>query len=260
MRRTLRSAASVFQVSPEWAAQDSAVLHREVEVLRHAVPELGEPAARTASGEPQSHFNIVYAGSLNEDCQDLNPLMDALKLLRDGAAMNRRVIVRVAGSEAVWRKFLVAASARGMTDSLEHLGWLTDAQLRDAMAAADALLLIPWFPEWRQGVPSKMYEYIAFARPVLIAGHDSGGLSSLFEEWGHPCVVTERPAAIAEAINLAERGDTSRLFDVRRCAVRPQSEHDLGEKYVALAESIVASPARAVIGYAHPRRSESRPS
>jgi glycosyltransferase involved in cell wall biosynthesis len=212
------------------------------------VPELAEPAARTASREPQARFSIVYAGSLNEDCQDLSPFMDALKLLRDTPGMDRRVIVRVAGSEAVWRKFLDAARARGITDLLDHLGWLTDAELKDAMAAAGALLLIPWFPEWRQGVPSKMYEYIAFARPVLIAGHDSGGLSSLFEEWGHPRVVTERPAAIAEAISLAERGDTSRLFDVHRCAVRPQSEHDLGEKYAALAESIVVTPARAVIG------------
>jgi hypothetical protein len=239
MRRTLRSATSVFQVSPEWAAQDAAVLQREVQVLRHAVPDVGEPAARAAWGEPQAHFIIVYAGSLNEDCQDLNPFMDALKLLRDSPGMSRRVIVRVAGSEAVWRKFLDAASARGIADSLEHLGWLTDAQLRDSMIAADALLLIPWFPEWRQGVPSKMYEYIAFATPTLIAGADSGGISQLLAEWGHPPVVAARAPEIVEAIRRAAGGDASRLVDRAGCRVTPLSESELGAKYVERAESIV---------------------
>jgi hypothetical protein len=248
MRRTLRSAASVFQVSPEWAAQDAAVLHRDVEVLRHAVPDLGEPAARAGSREARAAFIIVYAGSLNEDCQDLNPFMDALKLLRDRPGMSRRVIVRVAGSDAVWRKFLDAASARGITDSLEHLGWLTDAQLRDAMIAADALLLIPWFPEWRQGVPSKMYEYIAFATPTLVAGADSGGISQLLMEWGHPPVVAARAPEIVEAIRLAAGGDASRLVDRARCGVTPLSESELGAKYVERAESIVGRFGATVIG------------
>jgi glycosyltransferase involved in cell wall biosynthesis len=253
MRRTLRSAASVTQVSPEWAAQDGGVLRRRVEVLRHAVPAIEDPVTPTPLGEVKAPFQILYAGSLNEDCQNLDPLMDALKLLRTGRDSARRVLVQVAGSDSVWRKFADAAAARGISDSVESLGWLTEAQLARAVRAADALLLIPWFPAWRQGVPSKMFEYIAFAKPTLVAGIDSGGISSLLAEWGHPAVIASRPADIAEAIRAAVRGDTSLLVEGARCRNLPLSERALGARYAELAESIINFRSRREVSQPCPR-------
>jgi glycosyltransferase involved in cell wall biosynthesis len=189
---------------------------------------------------------MLYAGSLNEDCQNLDPLMDGLSLLRNEQGRDRRVVVQVAGSDAVWGKFAHAAAARGVSDSLENLGWLTEAQLARAARAADALLLIPWFPAWRQGVPSKLYEYVAFGRPVLIAGPDSGGVSSLLNEWGHPSVVASKAANVAEAIRSGVRGDTSLLLDVTRCRNLPMSERALGARYTELAESIIVHAGRRV--------------
>jgi hypothetical protein len=110
--------------------------------------------------------------------------------------------------------------------------------------------LIPWFPAWRQGVPSKLYEYVAFGRPVLIAGPDSGGVSSLLNEWGHPQVVADRAEFVAEAIRRAERGDTLRLFDPSRCSRAPQSEHDFGERYASLAATTVSASRSSAVSHA----------
>ena len=240
MRRTLRAAASVIQVSPEWARQDAAVIGRDVTVFRHAVPSLdgsiGTRAPRRGTG-----FSILYVGSLNEDYQDVGPFIDALKLLRDRQD-GPPVTLQVAGSDAVWGKFAAAATARGVGDALEHLGWLTDSELRTAATAADALLLIPCFPTWRQCVPSKLYEYVAFATPTLIAGTDSGSVRQLLSEWGHVPVVAEHAADIADAVQRAHRGDTSGLLDRARCTRTPLSEAEFGARYVAHAQGIVGNP------------------
>lgn len=228
MRETLRSAAVVVQVSPEWAAADAVVLRREVSVVRHAVPNDGTRGGRRPS--VNGPFRILYVGSLNPDQQDLGPFMDALSLVREDAAQ-RSVEVHVAGGEESWQSFERAASARGIAAAARWLGWLDVDRLRDAMTTADCLLLVPMFPPRRRGVPSKLFEYLAYDTPVLIAGPDSGGMRSLLEEWAHPPVVAHTAAEIASAIRRARDGDASALLQRQRCGIEPVTDETLATWY-----------------------------
>jgi hypothetical protein len=248
MRRVLRSAALVVQVSPEWAASDARTLRRSVETQRHAIPAiplLEHAAVRESNGR----LVVLYAGSLDEDCQDLNPFMDALAQLHNRG--ERGIELRLAATEAVWRKFATAAQRRGVSEALRWLGWLTDADLQLAAQHADCLLLIPWFSSDRRGVPSKLYEYLAFGRPTLIAGTDSGGIVRVLGEWGHPMVVADTATKIVDALLRARSGDFSGMLLLLRCSTPPLSEEAFVEWYVERACAIV--PKVALHPSAHPQ-------
>jgi len=248
MRRVLRSAEMVVQVSPEWAASDAFALRRPIETQRHAIPAISFAEYDAADRSTSDRFVVLYAGSLDQDCQDLNPFMDALAHLHP--RRGRPIEVQVAGTEDVWNRFAVAAKTRGVSKSLRWVGWLSDAELRLTAQSADCLLLIPWFLSDRQGVPSKLYEYLAFDRPTLVAGRDSGGVGRVLSEWGHPRVVADTAAMIADALQRARSGDFSGMLQHAFCATPPLSEEALVEWYVERASAIVSQA---------PQRNSSQP-
>ena len=231
MRRTLRSASSIVQVSPEWAREAEEVLKRRVEVVRHAVPGLAEAEVDFRTVRGRAAFRILYVGSLNPDQQDVRPFMDALALMRKERGDARPVELAVAAGEESWKLFSEAAGTRGISDATRWLGWLDARSLRREMLDADCLLLIPMAPAHRRGVPSKLFEYLAYPTPVLVAGPDSGGMTSLLEEWAHPPVVASTPLAIASAIRRAREGDGSALLHRRRCANAPVTDAALAKWY-----------------------------
>jgi glycosyltransferase involved in cell wall biosynthesis len=237
MRRVLRSAAMVVQVSPEWAASDARTLGRAVETQRHAIPAIPPLEHETVREGNGDEFVVLYAGSLDEQSQDLGPFMDALASLEARGECAMRLCI--AGSEAVWKKFAAAAEVRGLSRKLRWLGWLNDANLRLAAQSADCLLLIPWFLSERRGVPSKLYEYLAFGRPTLIAGRDSGGVTRALGEWHHPPVVADTAATIVDALRRACRGDFSGMLQRQRCVNSPLSEDAFVEWYAERATAIV---------------------
>lgn len=230
MRNTLRSASVVVQVSPEWAAEDAAVLRRALNVVRHAVPTSDSDDRGDHRPSGTGPFRILYVGSLNPDQQDVGAFMDALALVQQDAA-ERGVEVQIAGGEESWSIFERSAAARGIPAAVRWLGWLDAAALRRAMATADCLLLVPMFPAHRRGVPSKLFEYLAYDTPVLIAGPDSGGMRSLLEEWAHPPVVAQTAAEIASAIRRARDGDASALLQRHRCGIEPVTDETLATWY-----------------------------
>jgi hypothetical protein len=231
MRKTLRSAAMVVQVSPEWAMEDAAVLKRDVTVVRHAVPRADHIVRAGRPTRDDGAFRILYVGSLKEDEGDLGPFMDALALVRQEEAGKRAIELYIAGGRESWSLFAYAATARGMPDAVRWLGWLDEEALREAMQSADCLLLIPMFPKHRQGVPSKLFEYLAYDSPVLIAGRDSGGMKSLLEEWAHPPVVADTVQKIALAMRRARDGDLSGLLQHGTCGNPPVTEGTLASWY-----------------------------
>ena len=238
MRRVLRSAAMVVQVSPEWAAGDARTLGRAVETKRHAVPAIPPLEHGTVREGNGDEFVVLYAGSLDEQSQDLGPFMDALASLEQRGECAIRLCI--AGTEAVWKKFAAAAEVRGLSRKLQWLGWLSGADFRLAAERADCLLLIPWVLSERRGVPSKLYEYLAFGTPTLIAGRDSGGISRALGEWHHPPVVADTAANVLDALRRACSGDFSGMLERQRCVNSPLSEDAFVEWYSEQASRIVS--------------------
>ena len=230
MRRTLRTAAAVVQVSPEWARADAALLGRHVAGVRHAVPV--SAIHQTRRPHRGGDFTLLYAGSLIGEHQSPAALMEALD--RCNARPGRRIVLEIAGGDATWKAFERFARQQSPDGWLRRLGWLRPAELSAAFERTDCLVLIPSNEPGRPVVPSKLFEYLASDRPILIAGPDAGGLDSLYAEWGHPDVTRADADAIADALERAASGDDSALLRRSACAHTPLDEEALIDRYMAL--------------------------
>lgn len=227
MRRVVRSAHAVVQVSPEWARMDAERLGRPVVAIRHAVPPAPDVGPAPAIADPMV---LLHAGSANPGFQRPEVLMAGLAEAEHG------VELRVAGRPEVAEYFAGVLNGRAR-DLVRPLGWLDPTALAEQMAAANVLVLLASSRKGWPLAPSKLFEYLAFNRPILVAGEDSGGMASLYEELGHPDVTCLTAGQVREALALAREGDTSRLFTAQRCARRPLDERGLIDAYLELAAS-----------------------
>jgi hypothetical protein len=220
----------VIQVSPEWAAETEAVIKRDVKVVRHAI-RTPEKEHRPGVRDPVSRpFTVLYAGSLNEEQQDISPFLEAVAGLRQGGG-GRQLIVEIAGSDHVSETFKKRAERYGISSAIRPLGWLDSQSLVQHLRAADCNLVVPLISPDRRGVPSKVFDYLAYGRPVLIAGSDSGGFDTLLAEWGHPNVVARSAPEIEHALRRAMGGDDGGLLTLEACRRPPLTELDLGKQY-----------------------------
>jgi glycosyltransferase involved in cell wall biosynthesis len=236
MRRTLKRAARVVQVSPEWAQMDRRALGRPIEVVRHAVPvdRYGIAVNRKAPGHP---LTLLYSGSLNVREQDPRPLLVGLRdfVTTAPGTQARLAIACTAPAFDTWKH---VAQEAGVEDALEWVGWLNEAQLTRAMREADALVLVPLATPDRPGVPSKLFAYLATGTPVLIAGPDSGGLTSLFSEWKAPDVLCSESSRVREALTRLAGGDRSLLLERPALGRAPVDERSLGDTYLRWAAGL----------------------
>jgi hypothetical protein len=247
MRAALSSAYAVVQVSPEWARAEEVILDRPVEALRHAIPARATPAARSprkrSSAEAREAFTILYAGSLNAGFQDPAPFLDGLAtLLADPrSAHASSVQVKVASSRELFDR-LTRLAPPPARERLHPLGWLAPTDLAREMDNANLLVLIPWSDPGRKVVPSKLYEYLAHDRPILIAGDDSGACRALLAEWEHPDVIARTSDDVASALSRLLAGDTSGVLIPSAVRGRALTEEGLARHYLRLAESSLAAP------------------
>jgi glycosyltransferase involved in cell wall biosynthesis len=245
MRRTLAGAGKVIQVSPEWAAMDRRALGREVVVLRHALPTAAMTMVRDGR-IPGDEVTLLYSGSLNVDEQNPRPLLEALRDIRAVSRNRTRFRLTIACTEASFATWRREADRVGVTDAIQWLGWLDAQQLENASHNASALVLIPLSTPERPGVPSKLFAYLATGRPVLIAGPDSGGLTSVFEEWGAPNVLCADASAVRRALEGLEVGDLRLLLRRSTLGRAPVDERELGETYVQWALELVHGRSRSL--------------
>jgi hypothetical protein len=243
MRHTLRGAGAVVQVSPEWADLDSRLLGREVIVMRHAVPAMAKSLFRGAkpSSRVAERIRLLYAGSINPYHQNAGPLMQAIDLVNRRASISGgpSIELTIAGLESTFNAFLAASQSENARAALRSLGWLDHETLMRNMFEADALVVIPSALSEREMVPSKLFEYFATSTPILIAGRDSGGITSLMSEWNHPYVLHETAEQIARALTKLIDRDMSGMLHASRCSSAPFSEGDLCAAYTDLAERFI---------------------
>ncbi len=243
MRQTLRSASYVVQVSPEWAADTALAVGRPVEVLRHAVPVLQWDRARrdgnVAAGRSPARRVLLYAGSIHPEHQ--NPALLVEGVRRVNADRLRpsgpRLVLRLACTRESYRYFMQYTEGR-QEGLIEWLGWLDAERLREEMIGADALVVICWAGRDRQVVPSKLFDYLAYGKPVLLVGPDSGGVRALLREWGHPDVVADTTARLERSLQAVLGGGNEGLLTIDRCASRPVSEGELAIRYLEWAERL----------------------
>ncbi len=131
-------------------------------------------------GSPKEQLRIVYTGILMVDQRDPTPLFEAMGSLR---AEKRTVLADFYGRDSLF--VTKTAELTGLADQVRAHGQVAYEDSLQAQRNADVLLLIqPDNADERLICPSKMFEYAAARRPVLVIGPTNGVVARLVDEFG----------------------------------------------------------------------------
>ena len=209
-------------------------------VLRNGVdPDDLNSVAATRPRVETDHLRLSHVGSLRE-WRDPSPVLFAVRDLIDKGAIDRSSFeLRVVGKVELGRKQFDTLPVT-FTGHLNHHRALAE------MMSASALLL--YQPSDVPSVTSKVYEYLASARPVLCVAHPDNRAYRLVRELGGGwCADVRDPAGVRQALEdvivewrrsglpprPAVREETLRRFSHRRLA---------GQLAAVLRESIAETP------------------
>lgn len=219
-KRVLKNASLITHVSPEWAAESKIKLDKEVITLRHAIP-IKNCSQVKEENFSRSKINILYAGSLNAELQPIDALIKAIHSLNSSGSLPLFEL-RLAAQKRVYDAFINKLKALNYkNDFINWLGWLDSDKLEYEYVNADCLVVVPWNSKSRIGVPSKLFEYLAYNTPILIAGHDSGGIASLLKELEYPNVICENEEQICSALVKLTNNDFSMTLRRSSCKNLP---------------------------------------
>jgi glycosyltransferase involved in cell wall biosynthesis len=166
---------------------------------------LPAPEARGHLGWDE-RFTVLYAGTIGL-AHGLQTLLDAADRLRDHPSV-RVVLI---GDGAARADLMAEAERRGL-HNVTFLGPQPHDQMPLYIAAADACLVpLRQLPLFQGALPSKMYEFMACERPILLAVDGEARALAERDAGAALYVEPENPTALAEAIlSLKERPDVAR--------------------------------------------------
>ena len=174
-------ASNKLEVLTDWANE---------EVFYPASPD-HEYRSRLGIGEG---FTIMFAGQLGI-AQGLDTLLDAVYLLRASVPVNLVIV-----GDGIEKERLMKKAADYGLDNVHFLGRFPESDMPKLYALADGLLVhLEASSAFSMSVPSKIYGYMACARPILAAV--SGTTAEIVgeSECGVVCAPGD-PAQMAEAI------------------------------------------------------------
>ena len=179
----------------------------------------------------------VYAG-LHGLAQGLEQLVDAATWLRDGrGAAGGRVLFAFVG-DGPEKERLVAIARERRLDNVRFLDAMPRDRMPDVVAAAD-VALVPLKHHIPGAVPSKIYEAMASARPILLVAE--GEPAAIVRDNGAGRVVApgDGPALVAALAALARDPDARRrLGDAGRRAAEERFNRDtIAERFIAYLEA-----------------------
>ncbi len=198
-----RSQAMLFSRREDWSKLH--IVHCGIDLTRYE-------GARTFGGE-----KLLFVGRL-AGVKGVPVLLDAL-----AAARKERpgMTLSLIGDGPERDEIEAEARALGLSDAVTFLGYKSQAEVAEALAAHDALVL----PSFAEGVPVVLMEAMASAIPVVAT--QVGGVGELVEDTVSGCIVPPGdPVALGHAINnvLADAKDmgaegrekVTREFDINK--------------------------------------------
>ncbi|PUA83019.1 glycosyltransferase family 4 protein [Nocardioides currus] len=238
-RFVYRAADVVFLVLPGSGTHVQRVAGRTVRLATvpngvdvSTLPEPGTPASVTTGGP----VSVVYAGAHGVP-NALDTMLDAWTIIErrpDAPAMTLRLIGD--GKEKDNLRALV--DERGLT-TVTFEDPVPKPQVRERMRDAD-ILIMTWrdSPLYANGIsPNKLYDYMAAARPVMIAVDTP--INPVAEADGGVSVPPEDPAALAEGLlRLAATSPEERARLGRNGAAYVHEHHDLAKVADRMAQEL----------------------
>lgn len=158
------------------------VVHCGVDDLRPAATDDRDP----------SRLELLFVGRL-EPVKGILVLLEAIGRL---VAAGRNVRLTVAGDGALRSDLERRAAALGLGDAVRFVGYRSQPEIREHLAASDALVL----PSFAEGVPVSLMEAMSQERAVVATS--VGGVTELVRHGVNGLVVHPGdPVALAEALS-----------------------------------------------------------
>lgn len=225
MKRVVKKARHLVHVSPEWAKRDSKQLDKAFMTLRHAVPESKSATHKMGSDK----FVMLYVGSIDRDNQDIESFLSAITRFSN----KKNIIFQYAGHQST------SEHLKGIIKGIEYeyLGWLDQDTLDHYVSNSTTLLLFGWRSATRVVVPSKLYYYMSFDKPILIVGKDSGSLMKLLHDWHHSKCIHEDADRIEEVILEGTNSDYTNYLIPGNCK-NVMKAKDLVKEYSLIIEKL----------------------
>ena len=214
-----------------------AVIKNGVDLTTFTTPDAAaETEFRTAHGLT-GKFVAAYVGT-HGMAHRLDTVLDAAELLRDRAD----IAFLLVGEGAERARLVAEVAARGLTN-VAMLGQQPKAAMPGIWAASDAaLVLLRRVDTFKTVIPSKMFEAMAMACPMILGVE--GEAQALMEAGGAGIAITPESAAelaaavtrLADDPSLATRfGESGRSFVTREFDRRVLAERLLGEMQALVA-------------------------
>lgn len=245
-RRTLRKADALITVTAPWADH-----------LSKQYP--GKPVASItngfdpgeASAEPtdlSQLFTITYTGLLYQGRRDPTPLIEVLaELIKEGKLQREKVRVRFFGSADPW--LAANVQAFGLEKVVEIHGSVSREQsLRHQRESQILLLLGINIPMYSEGIPGKLFEYLAAKRPILAFGGERGAIEQLLSETGAGAFLKSTDELRAFLVNAYQEfcAQGRVVYQGRETAIDLYSHREMAKKFAQVLDIAVEQQSVAV--------------
>ena len=123
----------------------------------------------------------MYAGSLYGGKRDPSILFDAVRQLIDECKVDgSKISINFYGDRD---NLVELVNSYNLEDIVNINGKIPYDDVLKREKSSDVLLLISWMnPKEKMFIPGKVYEYLAFKKPVLSLGYKEGSLKDLINE------------------------------------------------------------------------------
>lgn len=187
--------------------------------------------------EAEGKFVVSYIGTMGM-AHGLETILEAAAQLRSA---NPEIVFLVLGEGAEKERIVASARELGL-DNLRFIDQQPREKIPSYICASDVcLVLLKKSDIFKTVIPTKMLEFMACARPVIL-GVDGQARAILEEARGGLVVEPENAAALVDAIRyLAANPEIAGKFgrNGREYIVRKFSRRQTAEKYICVLESLL---------------------
>jgi len=221
-RRIVRAAAAVSYCAPRQIEALENLYPDEIRdkpatLMYNCVEPADAPPAEPAP--PPAKAEMLYGGALYGGRRRIASLLDALTALRD------KIVFRLYLPAHEVEKVAAAVRQRGLGDSVFPRPLLPRQEFLKTAARAAVLLVIVGHNakarDHETAIPAKVFDYLALARPILVAGPGNCEAGRLVEAIGRGAASldTDKDDMVAAINMLLENRNKDRKLDMSAAAV-----------------------------------------